>query len=307
MRKNSLSLESKIGHTPVVRLKRIEKMFGFQNHIYAKLEGQNPSGSTKDRAALYMLKDGVKRGVIKDGTWVVEPTSGNLGISLAMLSSSFGYNARIVMPSSLSSERSSLISAYGGEIVYVNGGMSEARDCVAEIIKNTKNSVTLSQFTNKNNTRAHNLTTGPEIFYQMRGAIDVFVAGVGSGGSISGTGGYLKRRNSFVRLIAVQPSSSQNLTGGKVGSHGIFGIGADFLPPLFDSAMVDEVVSVSDFEAVQMTRMISKAEGILVGVSSGATLSAAYKIDSKIGEGRNVVILFADRGERYLSTGLFDE
>ena len=290
-----------------MRLSRIEKKFGLKCHLYAKLEGQNPSGSVKDRAALEMIKEAERRGLISRGSVVIEATSGNLGISLAFLSAIYGFEAKIVMPKGLSYERRRLILSYGGSIVEVDGGMQAARERAKLLAEETKNAYTPSQFTNKSNVTSHYLTTGPEIFRDTRGDVDVFVCGVGSAGTISGAGSYLKMKKPRIKIIAVEPKSSPMLSSGRGGVHQIQGIGADFIPPLYNKDLVDEVICVGDEEAWTFTKLLAKEEGILAGISSGAALCAA--VNAGMAEScleKTIMTIFPDRGERYFSTGMFD-
>lgn len=300
-------IDTKIGNTPTVRLMKIERKFGLSSLLFAKLEGQNPSGSVKDRAALRMINDAIKDGLLSRGGVVVEATSGNLGVSLAFLSGVFGFDAKIVMPLGLSDERKKLILAYGGDIIEVEGGMKVATEVAKKLTEETKNSYTPSQFTNQSNLKSHFFTTGPEILCDMGGGVDAFICGVGSGGTISGAGRYLKMKNPKIKIIAVEPKRSPMLSEGRVGSHRIQGIGADFLPPLYDKGLVDEIVCIEDEEAYRFTKTLAMEEGILAGLSSGATLAAAVKIAGREDMvKRKLLAIFPDKGERYFSTGVFD-
>lgn len=301
MKKNIISL---IGGTPTVRLEKIEKHFGLKCRLFAKLEGYNPSGSAKDRAALWIIKDAVERGFVKEGATVVEATSGNMGVSLSMLTSFFGYRAAIFMPEGMSDERLGLIKAYGGEVILTppEEGMSGATKMAKSYASQMKKGYFSSQFTNKQSFFAHYQTTGPEVFADVGGKVDIFVCGVGTGGSLMGVGSYLKRKRADTRVIAVEPAESAILSGGVAASHGILGIGAGFLPPLVDLDLIDRVVSLSTDEAIESSRALARVEGIFAGFSSGAVLSAAILL-GKLEENKdkNIAILLPDRGDRYLS------
>ncbi|MBQ8414685.1 MAG: cysteine synthase A [Clostridia bacterium] len=300
------SVSHLIGRTPVVRLSSVEKHFGLCARLYAKLESFNPSGSVKDRAALFMLEDGKRRGIISRGSVIVEATSGNMGISLAMLSSVYGCRCVIVMPDSMSEERRRLIAAYGGELVLGDGakGMQGAIERAGELLSEIKAACSLSQFENPMNRLAHYNTTGPEIYSDMRGEVDIFVSGVGTGGTISGTGRYLKEKKPSVITVAVEPSESAVLSGKKRGSHSIQGIGAGFVPPLFDREVVDFVMAVSGSEAASACRVLGRLEGIFSGISSGAAISAAITLGKREeNRGKNILVIFPDGGEKYLSVG----
>lgn len=300
------SISELIGNTPAVRLSRIEKELNLSCRLVAKLESKNPSGSVKDRAVFAMLSAEEKKGRLGRGSVIIEPTSGNTGISLAMLSAAGGYRAIIVMPSGASSEREMIIKAYGGEVVRVDGGMKESVSMAEKMLLQTEGSLTLSQFTNPENPRSHRLTTGPEIYLDTEGEVDIFVAGVGTAGTLMGAGGYLKSKNPSLRVIAVEPAESSVLSGGEASSHKIQGIGAGFLPPLFDFALCDGIEKVSFDEAVFGTRLLASAEGILCGVSSGAALMGAIRMAKiKQNAGKCIALILPDGGERYLSCGLF--
>lgn len=293
-----------IGKTPTVRLLETERRHSTVAKIYAKLESFNPTHSVKDRAALYMVKEGVRRGVIREGGTVIEPTSGNMGISLSMLSAKYGYRAIIVMPENMSVERRKMIFAYGGEVILTEAerGMMGAMKRAGELAQEIKGAFIPSQFENPQNSLAHYETTGPEIYAKLGERIDVFVAGVGTGGTLSGVGRYLKEQNPRVKVVAVEPIESAVLSGEKRGAHSIQGIGAGFVPPLLDMSLVDEVVAISSAEALERARELSRSEGIFAGVSSGAALSAAISIAGREENiGKTVVTLFPDGGEKYLS------
>lgn len=293
-----------IGKTPILRLSKTERRYSLGASIYAKLESFNPGHSVKDRAALYMVKEGVRHGLIREGGTVIEPTSGNMGISLSMLSAVFGYRAVIVMPENMSVERRKMILAYGGKVILTEAerGMKGAIEKAEDLAQEIEGAFVPSQFDNPQNSLAHYETTGPEIYEKLGERIDVLVAGVGTGGTLSGVGRYLKERNPFVKIVAVEPSESAVLSGGKSGAHSIQGIGAGFLPPLLDISLVDEVVTVSSAEASDMARELSKSEGIFAGISSGAALSAAVSLAGREENlGKTVVTLLPDGGEKYLS------
>ena len=289
-----------IGSTPLLRLNR----FAPGLDVLAKLERNNPAGSTKDRAALYMIRDAEERGALAPGGMIIEPTSGNTGIGIAALAAVLGYRAVIVMPDSMSVERVKLIAAYGAEVVLTPGaeGMSGAVAKAEELRAANPGSVIAGQFENPANPRAHYETTGPELWADTEGRIDAFVAGVGTGGTITGVGRYLKEKNPDVRIIAVEPASSPLLSGGKAGPHAIQGIGANFVPEALDSSVYDEIITVSDEDALGTMRALARTEGLLVGVSSGAAAWAAREVAKRPEfAGRRVVCLLPDTGERYLS------
>lgn len=298
-----------IGKTPLLKLNNLEKELSLSANLYAKLEYFNPAGSVKDRVALYMIEDAEKSGKITKGATIIEPTSGNTGIGIAMVSASKGYKAVIVMPDSMSVERIKIIRGYGAEVVLTKGalGMKGAIEKANEIQKNTPNSIILGQFSNPVNPLAHYYTTGKEIYADMNGKIDVFVAGIGTGGTISGIGKYLKEQNKNVKVIGVEPESSPLITKGVAGSHKIQGIGANFIPTILNPSVIDSLMVVSDEGALNASRLIAKKEGVLVGISSGASLSVAMELAKlKENDGKNIVCLLPDTGERYLSTELFE-
>lgn len=302
------SLDQLIGGTPLMELKNIEKKYGLKARLLAKLEYLNPAGSTKDRAAMSILDDALKRGILKENSVIIEPTSGNTGIGLAAVAAARGYKVMIVMPDNMSKERILTIKAYGAEIVLTDGakGMQGAIDKAEELKKEIPDSFIAGQFTNPANAMAHYRTTGPEIYEDTDGEVDYFVAGVGTGGTITGTGHFLKEKKPDVRVIAVEPSGSPVLSGGKSGPHGLQGIGAGFVPEVLDTKVYDEVITVSDDEAFETGRMLGKTEGILSGISSGAALKAAIDVAKRPeAEGKTVVVLLPDTGDRYLSTELF--
>ena len=300
------STEQLIGRTPLLEL----KSDGPGARILAKLECFNPGGSAKDRAAKAMLDDAEKRGFLKPGAVIIEPTSGNTGIGLALVGSLRGYRAIIVMPDSMSIERQKLMKAYGAEVVLTPGslGMARAIAKAEEMAASIPGSFIPGQFVNPANAQAHYNTTGPEIWEDTEGQVDIFVAGVGTGGTITGVGRYLKEKNPGVRIVAVEPAASPILSGGQAGPHGLQGIGANFVPEVLDREVVDEVVTVTEADAFAAAREFGKKEGVLVGISSGAALWAAETIARRPeNRGKTVVVLLPDSGERYLSTTLFGE
>ena len=295
------------GKTPLAELMRIEEKYGLKAKIYAKLEYFNPAGSVKDRVALGMIDKAEKDGKLVKNSVIVEPTSGNTGIGIAAAGVAKGYRVVIVMPETMSVERRNLIAAYGAEVVLSEGtsGMKGAI-AKAEEIAQKENGIILGQFVNPANPDIHYRTTGPEIYADMDGDIDFFVAGVGTGGTITGVGKYLKEKIAGIRIIAVEPEKSTVLSSGKSGAHGIQGLGAGFVPPVLDTSVYDEVITVSDADAFSFGRDIAKTEGYLVGISSGAALKAAVEIASRPeNAGKKIVTLFPDSGDRYLSTPLF--
>ena len=303
------SCEELIGKTPIVDLGRFGKKLGLKGRLCAKLEYLNPAGSVKDRAALYMLNDAEARGLIGEGSVIIEPTSGNTGIGLAAVGAIRGYRTIIVMPDTMSAERRMLMTAYGAELVLTDGalGMSGSIAKAKELAAEIPNSFIPDQFENPANPKAHFETTGPEIWEDTEGKIAAFVAGAGTGGTVSGTGRYLKSVSSEVKVFAVEPKGSPVLSEGKAGKHGLQGIGAGFVPGNMDVSVCDEVLTVSEEEAYSAARLLAKTEGLLVGISSGAALFAAAEVAKRAEfEGRIVVALLPDTGDRYLSTGLFE-
>ena len=297
-----------IGKTPMLCLSGLEKKLGLGAKIYAKLEFFNPAGSVKDRVALEMINDAEARGVLNKSSVIIEPTSGNTGIGLASVAASRGYRVIIVMPETMSEERKKLMRAYGAELVLTDGalGMKGAIEKAEELEKAIDNSFVAGQFKNPANPEAHRKTTGPEIFEDMDGDIDIFVAGVGTGGTITGTGSYLKEKLPSIKIVAVEPASSAILSGKTAGAHGLQGIGAGFIPEVLDTKIYDEVIAVTEAEAYDAARMLGKCEGVLVGISSGAALHAAVELAKKEeNKGKNIVVLLPDSGDRYLSTDLF--
>ncbi len=303
-------IDELIGKTPLVELTNIEKQYGLKAKIYAKVEFFNPAGSVKDRIALAMINDLENKGLLKEGSTIIEPTSGNTGIGLASVAAARGYKAIIVMPETMSIERRKLMKAYGAELVLTEGakGMKGAIEKANELAKEIPNSVIPGQFINPANPMAHYLTTGPEIYNDLDGQVDAFVAGVGTGGTISGTGKFLKEKNPNIKIIAVEPASSPVLSKGTPGPHKIQGIGAGFVPDTLDTKIYDEIITVENEDAFATGKMIGRKEGFLVGISSGAATFAALQIAKrKEFEGKNIVVLLPDTGERYLSTSLFEE
>ncbi len=297
-----------VGNTPLFKLNNTIKKQGLSANIYAKLEWFNPGGSIKDRVAKSMLDDAEARGIITSGATIIEATSGNTGIGLAAIGVARGYSVILVMPETMSVERQKLIKAYGGQVVLTDGklGMQGAVDKAKEINKNTPNSFIPSQFDNPKNNYAHYTTTGKEIYEDLDGNIDIFVAGVGTGGTLSGIGRYLKEKNPNIKIIAVEPASSPLISKGYSGAHKIQGIGANMIPENFDSSVCDEVISITDDEAISTAREFAKTEGVLIGISSGANLMASIILSKREeNKGKNIVTTFADNGERYLSTELY--
>lgn len=302
------SAEQLVGSTPLIRLKKIEKAFSSKAQIIAKLESFNIAGSSKDRVALSMLNEAERQGKLKEGSVIIEPTSGNTGIGLAMVSAARGYRLIIVMPENMSEERKKLIAAFGAELILTDAskGMAGAIEKAEELEKEIEGSIIAGQFYNPANPKAHFETTGPEIWADTDGEVDIFVAGVGTGGTISGVGEFLKSKNKDIKIIAVEPESSPFLSKGIKGPHKIQGIGAGFVPKTLNTEIYDEIITVSDEDAMRMGREIARKEGILVGISSGAALFAATKI-AKFEENKDkkIVVLLPDTGDRYLSTEMF--
>lgn len=302
------SISELVGHTPVVELKNIEKKFGLKGKIFAKLEYFNPAGSVKDRVALNMILNAERDGKISKGGVLIEPTSGNTGIGIAAIGVPRGYRVIIVMPETMSVERRKLIKAYGAEIVLSDGskGMKGAIEKAEELAKETGGTI-MGQFVNPSNPEAHYKTTGVEIYEDMDGAVDYFVAGVGTGGTITGVGKYLKEKKADVKVVAVEPYSSPVISEGRAGKHGIQGIGAGFIPETLDVSVIDEVIAVKDEDAFNLGKTVSGAEGFLVGISSGAALWAATEVAKREeSKGKNIVVILPDSGDRYLSTTMFD-
>lgn len=304
------SVAELVGKTPLLELKNIEKKYGLKAKLVAKLEYFNPAGSVKDRVAKFMIDDAEKRGVLKEGSVIIEPTSGNTGIGLSAIAASKGYRVIIVMPETMSVERRKLMKGYGAELVLTPGnlGMKGAIAKAEELKNEIPGGVVMGQFVNPSNPKAHYMSTGPEIFEDTNGNVDYFVAGVGTGGTITGVGRFLKEKLPNVKIVAVEPATSAVLSTGVAGAHKIQGIGAGFVPEILDTKIYDEVIPVSDEDAFKFGKEMGKTEGVLVGISSGAALSAAISVAKrKEAEGKTIVVLMPDTGERYLSTALFEE
>ena len=299
-----------IGGTPLLELTRLQKEWNTSARIVAKLEYLNPAGSVKDRVALSMILDAEERGLLQPGSLIIEPTSGNTGIGLACVAAARGYRTMIVMPDSMSRERQLLMKAYGAQVVLTPGaeGMAGAIQKAEQLAQENPGSFIPGQFDNPANARAHWETTGPEIWNDTDGKVDAFVAGVGTGGTITGAGGYLKGKNPNIHVAAVEPADSPLLSGGKAGAHGIQGIGANFVPTVLDTSVYDEVLTVTTDEAYAAGRLLGKLEGILVGISSGAALHGAMLLAKRPEyAGKTIVVLLPDTGDRYLSTAMFAE
>lgn len=304
------SADQLIGHTPLLEMTHLEKKYGLKARVLAKLEYLNPAGSAKDRVAKAMIEDAEKRGLLRPGSTIIEPTSGNTGIGLCAVAAARGYKAVIVMPDTMSVERRMTMKAYGAELVLTPGakGMAGAIAKAEELQKEIPDSIVAGQFVNPANPAAHYATTGPEIWQDTDGEVDVFVAGVGTGGTITGVGRYLKERRPGVRIVAVEPAASPVLSGGHAGPHAIQGIGAGFVPKVLDTSVYDQIIQVENADAFAMGREIGRAEGVLVGISSGAAMHAAVEL-ARLPEnaGKTIVALLPDTGDRYLSTPLFAE
>ncbi len=302
------SVSELVGGTPLLELINTEKECSLTARLFAKLEYFNPTGSAKDRAALEMINDAEARGILREGSVIIEPTSGNTGIGLAAIGASRGYRTIIVMPETMSEERKLLMRAYGAELVLTDGslGMKGAIAEAERIAASTDGSFIPDQFKNSANKRAHFLTTGPEIYDALDGCVDIFVAGVGTGGTLSGVGEYLKSQNAGIKVVAVEPRGSAVLSGGEAGAHGLSGIGAGFVPEVLNTEIYDEIATVTEEEAYEAAKMLGRREGVLIGISSGAALFAAIRL-AKAPEnaGKSIVVLLPDTGERYLSTDLF--
>lgn len=298
------NIENAIGNTPLVRLDNVEKKYALQGRLYAKVESLNAGGSIKDRVAKYMLDDAEASGALKKGGTVIEPTSGNTGVGLALVCAVRGYKAVIVMPDSMSKERIKLIESYGAKVVLTDGklGMQGSVAQAKEILKSTPNAVIAGQFENPANPKAHYETTAPEIYESLGGKVDAFVAGVGTGGTVTGVGKFLKEKNPLVKIYAVEPKKSPLLSGGKAGAHAIQGIGANFIPNVLDTNIYDEVLTVSDENALNMMRELGELEGLFVGVSSGCAVYAGIQVaKNPKWKDKNIVVVLPDSGDRYLS------
>ncbi len=310
MAKIYTSVDQLIGHTPLLELCNIEKAFSLKAKLLAKLEYLNPAGSVKDRAAKSMIDDFEARGVLNRDSVIIEPTSGNTGIGLAAVAAARGYKMIVVMPETMSVERRQLMRAYGAELVLTAGakGMSGAIEKAEELAKEIPNAVVAGQFVNPANPKAHFDTTGPEIYADTDGEVDIFVAGVGTGGTITGVGQYLKAKKPGVKIVAVEPAGSPVLSEGKAGAHKIQGIGAGFVPQVLDTTVYDEIITVSNEDAFAFGKIIGRTEGVLVGISSGAALCAATQLAKRPeNAGKTIVVLLPDTGDRYLSTTMFDD
>ena len=297
-----------IGNTPLLRLNVVEKALGLEAKIYAKVESFNPAGSAKDRVGLAMIKDAEEKGLLKPGATIIEPTSGNTGIGLAAAAASRGYKVILTMPDTMSVERRNLLKAYGAEVVLTEGakGMAGSIEKANELAASIEGSFIPGQFDNQANAKAHYDTTGPEIFRDLDGNVDFFVAGVGTGGTITGTGRYLKENIEGVKVVAVEPARSPLLSEGKAGPHGLQGIGANFVPSILDTEVYDEIITVTDEDAYEKGRMVASNEGFLVGITAGAALHAAIELATRPkNKGKTIVALFPDTGDRYLSTPMF--
>ena len=299
-----------IGNTPLLELAGIERAEGLEATLLAKLEYLNPAGSTKDRVGLAMIEAAERDGTLRPGATIIEPTSGNTGIGLAMVAAAKGYRLIITMPDTMSAERQRMMTAYGAELELTDGsrGMAGAIERATELEREIDGGIVLGQFTNPANPAIHEATTGPEIWSDTEGKVDIFVAGVGTGGTITGVGRYLKAQNPDVQVIAVEPASSPVLSKGTAGAHGIQGIGAGFVPETLDTGIYDEVIAVTDEDALEAGRSVGRLEGVLAGISGGAALWAAIQVAKRPGnEGKTIVVLLPDGGDRYLSTALYAE
>ena len=297
-----------IGNTPLLKLNNFKEKHALNADIFAKLEYFNPAGSIKDRVALEMIEAAEADGTLKENSVIIEPTSGNTGIGLAAIAAAKGYRTIIIMPDTMSEERKKMMSAYGAELILTEGakGMAGCIEKAEEIKKENPNSIIAGQFTNPANPKAHIRTTAPEIWDALEGKVDVFVAGIGTGGTISGNGNFLKEKNPDVKIIGVEPASSPLLTEGRAGAHKIQGIGANFVPEILDRSVIDEIIAVSDEDAYAFAKDVAKCEGVFVGISAGAALCAATQIAQREDmKGKNIVVIFPDGGARYLSTPEF--
>lgn len=299
-----------IGKTPLVEIVNVEKAHDLKATVLVKLEYRNPAGSVKDRAALYMIRDAEEKGLLKEGSVIIEPTSGNTGIGLAAIAASRGYRAILTMPETMSVERRNILKAYGAEIVLTEGskGMKGAIAKAEELAKEIEGAFIPGQFDNPANAQAHYETTGPEVWEDTEGKVDIFVAGVGTGGTVTGTGKFLKEKNPNVKVVAVEPASSPVLSEGKAGAHKIQGIGAGFVPGVLDTKIYDEIIKVENEDAFAVSKELTRREGILTGISSGAALHAGIELAKRPeNAGKTIVVLLPDSGDRYYSTPLFTE
>lgn len=308
MEKIYKNIEELIGKTPLLELTHLEEIHNLDARVLAKVEFLNPGGSAKDRVAKKMVEDAEAKGILKAGATIIEPTSGNTGIGLAVMAAARGYRAIIVMPDSMSMERSLLMSAFGAELVLTEGakGMAGAIAKAEELVKEIPGAFIPGQFDNPANPQAHYESTGPEIYEDTDGKVDIFVAGIGTGGTITGVGRYLRKKNPDVQIIGVEPASSPLLTEGRAGSHGLQGIGANFVPSILDTKLYNEIIPVKEEEAYAAGRAVAQKEGLLVGISSGAAIHAALEVAKRPeNKGKNIVVLLPDTGDRYLSTPMF--
>lgn len=302
------SIEEMIGGTPLLQLGSYAKKHGLGANLLAKVEAMNPGGSAKDRVAKRMVEDAERAGILKEGAAIIEPTSGNTGIGLAVMAAARGYRAIIVMPDTMSMERRLLMTAFGAELVLTEGqkGMAGAIEKAEELAKEIPNSFIPGQFDNPSNPAAHYDSTGPEIYEDTDGKVDIFVAGIGTGGTITGVGRYLKEKNPAAKIVGVEPASSPLLTKGTAGPHGLQGIGANFVPSILDRSVIDEIMTVTDEEAYETGRELARTEGLLAGISAGAAAFAAAELAKRPeNAGKNIVVLLPDTGDRYLSTEMF--
>lgn len=302
------SVSELIGKTPLLEIKNIEAEQDLCARLFVKLEFLNPAGSVKDRVALEMIEDAEKNGILKQGATIIEPTSGNTGIGLASVCASKGYKLIITMPETMSVERQKLMKAYGAELILTDGklGMAGAISKAEELQKEIENSIIAGQFSNPANPQAHTKTTGPEIWEDTDGKVDIFVAGVGTGGTITGVGEFLKSQNANIKIVGIEPADSPVLSGGKAGAHGLQGIGAGFIPEVLNVGIIDEIFTVTTDEAFSASRLLARQEGVLVGISSGAALFAGLALAKRPeNKDKNIVVLLPDTGDRYLSTDLF--
>jgi len=296
-----------IGNTPLARLNKIEEFYELDSQIYSKLEFMNPSGTIKARTALYMIRDAEKTGRLFPGGTIIEPTSGNTGIGLCAIGCSLGYKTIIVMPDSMSKERIDLMKAYGATVVLTpaKDGMAGSIEKAEQIQSETQNSIIAGQFDNPSNIQAHYETTGPEIYSQMSGKIDIFVSGIGTSGTLCGTAKYLKEKDPDIMIVGIEPERSPLLTKGEAGSHGLQGIGANFVPTIYDNSYVDEIITISDEAAFEMTKRLVRLEGYFTGITAGANIAGAVELAKRY-PGKNIVTVFPDGGEKYMSTGIFE-
>lgn len=304
------SVTDLIGNTPLVELTNIEKLLNLKARVLAKVEALNPSGSIKDKAAFYMIKEALKSGKITQNTKIVEPTSGNTGIGLALVGAAFNLDVTLVLPETMSVERRNILKAYGAKLILTEGskGMKGAIEKALEIAKEDKNVFIPQQFENEANVKAHYELTGPEVFKDTQGEVDIFVSAVGSGGTVSGAGKYLKEKKPSVKVVAVEAAASPVLAGGKPGPHKIQGISAGFIPKIYNSEVVDEIIDINDEDAFKNGRLLAQKEGLFIGISSGAALSAAIELAKKDeNEGKTIVVILPDNGDRYLSTALYHQ